>query len=244
MTYCVAMALDAGLLFASDTRTNAGVDHIATFRKMTVYEQPGDRVIVLLTAGNLAVSQNVVSILNERTTAPDGPPSLLTVPSLFTAARLVGNALREVHHLDAEYMKQHQTEFNTSILLGGQIRGEPPRLFNIYAAGNFIEATTETPYFQSGEVKYGKPIIDRVITHKSSLDEAVKCTLISFDSTIRSNISVGAPIDLLCYVRDSLRVDFRRSITADDVYFKDIKRRWSDGLRELFAKVPDPSWDG
>jgi putative proteasome-type protease len=243
MTYCVAMALDAGLVFASDTRTNAGVDHIATFRKMTVYEQPGNRVLVMLTAGNLAVSQNVVSLLHELMRADDGRPHLGNVASLFAAARVVGNALREVHHLDAEHMKQHQAEFNTSILLGGQIRGEPPRLFNIYAAGNFIEATPETPYFQSGEVKYGKPIIDRVITHKSSLDEAVKCTLISFDSTIRSNISVGAPIDLLCYVRDSLRVDFRRSIDADDVYFRDIKRKWSDGLRELFAKLPSPSWD-
>lgn len=244
MTYCVAMALDAGLVFASDTRTNAGVDHVATFRKMTVYEQPGDRVLVLLTAGNLAVSQSVISILNDHTRADNGHPTLLNVPSMFGAARVVGNALREVHDMDAEHMKQHQAEFNTSLLLGGQIRGEPPRLFHIYAAGNFIEATPETPYFQSGEVKYGKPIIDRVITHKSSLDEAMKCTLISFDSTIRSNLSVGAPIDLLCYVRDSFRVDFRRSIAADDVYFREIRRRWSDGLRELFAKLPNPSWDG
>jgi putative proteasome-type protease len=242
MTYCVAMALDAGLVFASDTRTNAGLDHIATFRKMTVYERPGDRVLVLLTAGNLAVSQSVITILNERAQADDGHPTLLNVPSLFAAARVVGAALREVHHLDAQHMKQHQAEFNTSILLGGQIRGEPPRLFNVYAAGNFIEATPETPYFQNGEVKYGKPIIDRVITHKSSLDEAVKCTLISFDSTFRSNLSVGPPIDLLCYVRDSFRVDLRRSIDAEDVYFRDIKRRWSDGLRELFAKLPNPSW--
>lgn len=244
MTYCVAMALDAGLVFASDSRTNAGVDHIATFRKMTVYEQPGDRVIVMLTAGNLAISQSVVSLLQELARTDDGTPHLSNVPSMFGAARVVGNALRQVHHLDAEYMKQHQTEFNASILLGGQIRGEPPRLFNIYAAGNFIEATPETPYFQNGEVKYGKPIIDRVITRKSSLDEAIKCTLISFDSTIRSNLSVGTPIDLLCYVRDSLRVDYRRSIDADDVYFRDIKRRWSDGLRELFARLPNPSWDG
>jgi putative proteasome-type protease len=237
------MALDAGLVFASDTRTNAGVDHIATFRKMTVYEQRGDRVLVLLTAGNLAVSQSVINILNEHANADADQPTLLNAPSLFVAARVVGNALREVHHLDGQHMKQHQAEFNTSILLGGQIRGEPPRLFNIYSAGNLIEATPETPYFQNGEVKYGKPIIDRVISHKTSLDEAIKCTLISFDSTIRSNLSVGPPIDLLCYVRDSFRVDLRRSIDADDPYFRDLKRRWSDGLRELFAKLPNPSWD-
>ncbi len=243
MTYCVAMLLDAGLVFASDTRTNAGVDHIATFRKMTVYEKPGDRVLVMLTAGNLAVSQSVVTILNENTRADDGRPHVWNVPSMFAAARMIGSALRDIHQLDGEHMKQHQTEFNASILLGGQIRGEPPRLFNIYAAGNFIEATTETPYFQAGEVKYGKPIIDRVITRKSSIEEGIQCTLISFDSTIRSNLSVGTPIDLLSYARDSLRVDVRRSIDADDPYFKDIKRRWADGLRELFSRLPDPSWN-
>lgn len=241
MTYCVGMLLDSGLVFASDSRTNAGVDHIATFRKMTAYEKPGDRLLVLMAAGNLSITQGVINLLDEDPSTEIGE-TIWNVPSLFAAARRVGSALRKIYEIDGGYLKQHGEEFNASIILGGQIRGEQPRLFNIYAAGNFIEATAETPYFQIGESKYGKPILDRLITRKSTLDEGAKCALLSFDSTIRSNLSVGLPIDLLCYERDRLQVDIRRSIDQQDPYFREIKRQWAEGLRETFARLPDPCW--
>jgi putative proteasome-type protease len=237
------MLLDAGLVFASDSRTNAGVDHIATFRKMTVYEKPGDRVLVMLAAGNLSITQGVVNILSEDSRSGNGQENIWTVASMFGAAGTVGGALRKVYEADGNYLKQHGEEFNASIILGGQIRGEQPRLFNIYTAGNFIEATPETCYFQIGEIKYGKPIIDRLITRQSTLNEGAKCTLLSFDSTIRSNISVGPPIDLVCYERDRLQIDFRRSIDQQDPYFNEIKRLWAEGLRETFATIPDPCWE-
>jgi len=242
MTYCVGMWLESGLVFASDSRTNAGVDHIATFRKMTVYEKPGDRVLVMLAAGNLSVTQGVINILNEDAHPSNGQETIWTVASLFHAARIIGAALRKVYDVDGSHLKQHREEFNAAIILGGQIQGERPRLFNIYSAGNFIESTPETCYFQIGEIKYGKPIIDRLITRQSSLIEGAKCALLSFDSTIRSNISVGLPIDLLCYERDRLRIDFQRCIDKDDPYFNEIKRLWGEGLRETFATIPDPSW--
>jgi len=243
MTYCVGMLLESGLVFASDSRTNAGVDHIATFRKMTVYEKPGDRVLVMMAAGNLSITQGVVNLLDEDPAAEIGRETIWSVPSLFAAARLVGSALRKIYEIDGGYLKQHGEEFNASIILGGQIRGEQPRLFNIYSAGNFIEATPETPYFQIGEIKYGKPIIDRLITRGSTLEEGARCALLSFDSTIRSNISVGLPIDLLCYERDRLRVDVRQSIDHKDPYFNEIKRRWAEGLRETFSRLPAPYWE-
>lgn len=243
MTYCVGMLLDAGLVFASDSRTNAGVDHIATFRKMTVYEKPGDRVLVMVASGNLSITQGVVNLLSEGPFTGDDKETIWNVPSLFTAARLVGSALRKIYEIDGGYLKQHGEEFKASIILGGQILGEQPRLFHIYAAGNFIEATPETPYFQIGEIKYGKPILDRLITRASTLEEGAKCTLLSFDSTIRSNISVGLPIDLLCYERNRLQVDLRRSIDAQDPYFREIKRQWAEGLRETFSRIPDPCWE-
>lgn len=236
------MWLESGLVLASDSRTNAGVDHVGTFRKMTVYEKPGDRVLVMLTAGNLSVTQGIINILNEDANSVNGPETIWTVSSLFHVARLIGSALRKVYEHDGTHLKQHREEFNVSIILGGQIRGEQPRLFNIYTAGNFIESTPETCYFQIGEVKYGKPIIDRLLTPQSTLIEGAKCALLSFDSTIRSNISVGLPIDLLCYERDRLRVDYRRSIDQNDPYFNEIKRLWSEGIRETFARIPDPTW--
>jgi putative proteasome-type protease len=227
------------MVFLSDSRTNAGVDHINTFRKMHVFERPGDRVLVLLTAGNLAVSQAVMHVLHEEAVHAE-QASLYTVETLFDAAVLVGDALRVVHRRDAEAFKEHGIEFNASFILGGQIRGEAPRLFSIYAAGNFIEATNDTPYFQIGESKYGKPIIDRVITRSSSIAEAAKCALISMDSTIRSNLSVGPPLDLLCLKRDALRVLLHRNISADDEYFRMIRTGWGESLRHAFHALPNP----
>ena len=239
MTYCVATLLDTGMVFLADSRTNAGVDHVNTFRKMHVFERPGNRVMVLMTAGNLAITQAVVHLLRQQASDPDSD-NLHTVDNLFDAAVQVGEALRTVHQRDAAALKEHGIDFSASFILGGQIHGEDPRLFNIYAPGNFIEATLDTPYFQIGESKYGKPILDRVITRSSSLAEAAKCALISMDSSIRSNLSVGPPLDLLCLRRDELRVLLHRNITADDAYFSMIRSGWSDSLRHAFHALPNP----
>lgn len=242
MTYCVAMLLDTGLVFLSDSRTSAGVDHISTFRKTTVYERAGDRVLVLQSAGNLAITQAVTSILEEQMESPESRSSLLTCPNLFEAARCVGEALREMHRRDSGALKDFGVEFNASLILGGQIRGETPRLFSIYSAGNFIEATPDTTYFQIGESKYGKPILDRVIHRSSSLNEGAKCALVSMDSTIRSNLAVGLPLDLVIVKRDRFEVARHMSIDIDNAYFHSLRDLWSDALREAFARLPEPDW--
>lgn len=241
MTYCVAMCLDEGLVCLSDSRTNAGVDHINTFRKMTVFERAGDRVLVLMSAGNLAITQAVISLLREHAAVQDRD-SLWNAPTLFECARLVGETIRGVHRQDAEALKQFGVEFNASFILAGQIGDESPRLFNIYSAGNFIEASIDTPYFQIGESKYGKPIIDRIVTSKTSLDEAAKCALISMDSTIRSNLSVGLPLDLVIYENDALKVGRHINITQDSAYYGQIRKQWGEQLRQGFAALPAPDW--
>jgi putative proteasome-type protease len=242
MTYCVGMLLDTGLVFLSDSRTNAGVDQIGTFRKTIVFERPGDRVLVLQASGNLAVSQSVISILRERIAGGGDAPTIMNAHTLFEAARCVGDALREVHRHDAEALRAFAVDFNAGFLLGGQIRGESPRLFSIYAAGNFIEATPDNTYFQIGESKYGKPIIDRVIRRSSSLNQAAKCALISMDSTIRSNLSVGLPLDLVLVRRDQYQVARHVTIGDDHAYFSSIRRTWGEALRHAFAELPEPDW--
>lgn len=241
MTYCVALLLDEGLVFASDTRTNAGVDQVAIFPKMHTFEIRDERVLVLLTAGNLGITQSVVNRLRDAITA-DAGAHLHNVTSMFEAACLVGAEMRAAFERDGEHLKNHNTEFNASILIGGQIKGERPRLFNVYAAGNFIEPSIETPYFQIGETKYGKPIIDRVVKHDSNMMDAVKCVLISFDSTIRSNISVAAPIDLTLYRTDSFHADCRQRITEGDSYYAMVRQGWSEGLKRVFTELPNPDW--
>jgi len=241
MTYCVGMLLDAGLVFLADSRTSAGVDQISTFRKINVFEREGDRVLVLMSAGNLAISQSLVSLLKEQMAQPDGA-SLLTAPTMFEATRHIGNVLRDIHSHDATAFKDHNVEFNASFIFGGQIGSEPPRLFSVYAPGNFIEATTDTPYFQIGESKYGKPIVDRVVTRSTSLAQAAKCALISMDSTIRSNLSVGLPLDLVSIKRDTLRVQSHVNIDDDHAYFRMIRSHWSESLRHAFHELPDPEW--
>jgi putative proteasome-type protease len=236
------MRLDAGLVFLSDSRTNAGVDHINTFRKMHVFEKPGERVLVLMTSGNLSISQSVVNTLRERLEASRGI-NLNKVKNMFEAAKHVGDCLREVHDRDAEALEKFGVDFASSMILGGQIKGEEARVFSIYAAGNFIEATRETPYFQIGESKYGKPIIDRVISPKTSLDEAAKCALISMDSTIRSNLSVDLPLDLVIYERNALKVRQHVKITRDTAYYGLIRQQWGEHLRQGFAALPDPDWN-
>ena len=241
MTYCVGMLMEAGMVFLSDTRTNAGVDQINTFRKMSVFTQSGERVLVLLSAGNLALTQAVVSLLYERQ-GREGE-SLLTVPNLFEAARHVGDCLREVHKRDVDAFNAFNIDFNASFLLGGQIRSERMRLFNLYAAGNFVESTPDTPYFQIGESKYGKPILDRVFDWQSSLEEAAKCALISMDSTLKSNLSVGMPLDMLCYTRDSLNVDRRARINPDDPYFNSLREAWGERIKQAFGELPALDWE-
>jgi putative proteasome-type protease len=240
MTYCVAMRLDRGLVFAADTRTNAGVDNVAQYRKLHFWRQPGDRVIVLLSAGNLAVTQSVVSNLNEQLATPEpGGPTLFSVPSMFRAARLVGDAIREVRRIDGAALENTKAGFSASFILGGQIGSERPRLYQVYAEGNFIEATDDTPFLQIGEHKYGKPILDRVARPEMSLGEAAKLILLSFDSTLRSNLSVGMPIDILLYERDSLDVRREKRIYQDDEYFKKLSGAWSDALRGAFRNIEE-----
>lgn len=239
MTYAVAIRLDRGIVFAADTRTNAGVDNISQFRKLHFWQRSGDRVIVALTAGNLAITQSVISILNERLNEPETAdrPTLMTVPSMYRAARLVGEALREVRALDGPSLDASATGFSASFIIGGQIGDENPRLFQIYSEGNFIEATNDTPFLQIGEHKYGKPILDRVIVPEMRLGEAAKLILLSFDSTLRSNLSVGMPIDLLVYERDSLDVRRLHRIAEDNEYFRKLSSAWSETLRTSIAKM-------
>ena len=242
MTYCVAMTLDAGMIFASDSRTNAGVDQISRFSKMRTFVRPGERVIVTLSSGNLSITQNAVNTLEQRARNGDGELHLWNATSMFEIARLLGDALREVKSRDGPYLQQNNIDSSANFLVGGQIKGEPPRLFDVYTEGNFIEATPETCYFQIGESKYGKPVLDRVVTRGTSLVEATKCTLVSFDSTMRSNISVGLPIDLLVYETDALAVRMQRRIEETDPYFQMVHKAWGEGLRRVFAQLPDPDW--
>jgi putative proteasome-type protease len=248
MTYCVGIKLNAGLVFLSDSRTNAGVDHISTFRKMIVYEQPGDRFMVLLSSGNLSISQSVREILQIeqlRETREDGgrPHHHLERQEHVRCRRVLGSAVRHVYDRDAEALKHAGLDFNVSFIFGGQVKGEGMRLFQVYSAGNFIEATTETPYFQVGESKYGKPVLDRVLTPETPLDEAAKCALVSMDSTMKSNLSVGLPLDLVVYEANKFETDRVICIDADNPYYRMMHNSWGQKLREVFDSIDDPVWD-
>ena len=241
MTYCVGMVLDEGLVFASDSRTNAGVDHVSTFCKMTVVETPGQGVIVMLNSGNLATTQQVVSRIKQH--AIDAEKPLTAHASMFSVAELVGRELRKtILTTQNEAPEQSDVDFSATFLVGGQVLGEAPRLFMVYPQGNFIESTADTPFFQIGESKYGKPILDRVIQPAISMSQAIKCALVSFDSTIKSNLSVGLPIDLAMVKTNDLRVTKRHRIDAEDSYFRDLRSSWSQGLRRVFGQLPDPQW--
>ena len=242
MTYCVGVLLDDGIVFASDSRTHAGVDNFASFCKMTVFERAGDRVLTLLSSGNLAGTQAIISVLKQKGDVKEGPPNLWSAGTMFDVAVLVSDAMRDIERRDKTYLEKSDLVFNASFILGGQIRGEPMRLFRIYAEGNFIEAGGDTPFFQTGEAKYGKPIMDRVITPSTSLTDASKCVLVSFDSTMRSNLSVGMPIDLVCYERDTLALRKRRRFDQGDPYFSALSKQWSEGVRAVFKQLPELEW--
>ena len=246
MTYCVGIKLNAGLVFLSDSRTNAGVDHISTFRKIIVYERSNDRFMVLLSAGNLSISQSVREILQVeqlRDGEDNEPITIWNAKSMFDVARVLGQAVRRVYDRDAESLKHAGVEFNVSLILGGQVRGEGMRLFHVYSAGNFIEATPETPYFQIGESKYGKPVLDRVITPETPLDEAAKCALVSMDSTMKSNLSVGPPLDLVVYEANRFESDKLVCIDMANPYYRMLHNSWGQKLREVFDSLEDPVWD-
>ena len=239
MTYCVGLQLDRGLVFMSDTRTNAGVDNFSKTKKMFTWEVPGERVITLMTAGNLATTQSLVSLIEERSKAPeDRSPTILHEPSMFQVARLVGATLKEVIEESASSGQVASSKFRATIILGGQIKGSAPTLFMIYPEGNFVEITQETPFFQIGETKYGKPILVRAYEPDMSFEEAVKLLLVSFDSTVKANLSVGLPIDLQIYEADSYKIGVQRRIEADDDYYQVISTGWGDALREAFGSLP------
>ncbi len=242
MTYCIGVLLDQGMIFASDSRTHAGVDNFAKFCKMTVFDRRGDRLLVLLSSGNLAGTQAVIGVLNQRCAAAGATRNLWNAQTMFDVAMLVADAMRDIERRDGEYLQENEAGFNASFIVGGQIGGERMRLFRIYAEGNFIEAGTDTPYFQTGETKYGRPIIDRVVTLAMPLTDAAKCVLVSFDSTMRSNLSVGMPIDLICYERDSLALQKRRRFDDGDAYFAALSHAWSEGTRQVFRQLPELQW--
>jgi putative proteasome-type protease len=247
MTYCVAVKTRAGLVFLSDSRTNAGLDQISTFRKMIVYEKAGDRFMALLSAGNLSISQSVREVLQiEKLVEPgqDEPLTIWNAKSMFDATRVLGAAVRRVYERDAAALRASGVEFNVSMIFGGQIGNEGMRLFQVYSPGNFIEATEETPYFQIGESKYGKPVLDRVITPETPLDEAAKCALVSMDSTLKSNLSVGLPLDMVVYKAGSLHTDRIMCIDEHNPYFQMLRSSWGDKLRQMFDSIEDPMWNG
>ena len=247
MTYCIGIRLNAGLVFLSDSRTNAGMDQISTFRKMMIYEKPGDRFMVMLSAGNLSVAQSIRELLQVETLArgPDEEPlTIWNTTNMFDAARVLGATVRQVYRDDGVALNTAGIEFNASLILGGQIKGEAMRMFLVYSAGNFIEATRETCYFQLGESKYGKPVLDRLIVPTTPLDTAAKCALVSMDSTLKSNLSVGLPLDLLVYREGDLRSDQVVCIDDGNPYFQMIRNTWGQRLREVFDSLEDPYWDG
>ena len=244
MTYCVGLFLREGLVLVSDTRTSAGVDNIAVYNKMHVFERAGERVIVAMTSGNLAVTQHVMSLIEDGLDDPETgrTETIYSVPSILRAAQLMGAAIRKVHDYDGEALREQHVHFDISVILGGQVQGGPMKLFHIYSAGNFIQATADTPFMQIGETKYGKPVLDRNATFETSPMDGVKLCLLSMDATIRSNLTVGMPIDVLIYKRDSLQVGYRQRLHEHDPYYTMLRQRWGEALREVYRSIPSPDW--
>jgi putative proteasome-type protease len=244
MTYCVSTRLNAGMVFASDSRTNAGIDHVSSFCKMRVFHRSGERVIVVLCSGNLSITQSALNLLDEDHRDPGSRRTLYDAHSMYEVAEMVGNAMREVRARDGQYLQQSNVDAGASFIVGGQIAGGRQRLFMVYSEGNFIESLAGSSYFQIGESKYGKPVIDRVIHPETSLLDATKSLLVSFDDTMRSNASVGLPIDLLVYRKDTLQIAYQHQFTETDAYFDMLRKQWTDGLRNVFAELPSPDWIG
>ena len=244
MTYCCGILLRDGLVMFADTRTNAGVDNVSTFRKLHIFKRPGERIMAIATAGNLSISQSVVSMLREGMENPETgeTETLINSPTMFQAAQRIGHAIRQLHSLEGAALEASDVKFDVSFLFGGQIKGERPRLFMLYSAGNFIECTTDTPYLQIGEHKYGKPVLDRAIKHSVDLYDALKIGLISMDSTMRSNLGVGMPIDILVARRDTCEAELSYRIEPGEPYFHDLRERWSAALRQAHMNIPRPPY--
>ncbi len=244
MTYCVGILVEGGLVMIGDTRTNAGIDNIATFRKLHLFETPGERVIGIATSGNLSITQSVLSLVNEGMLNPETGQveTLYNVPTMLAASHLIGRAMRKVYELDGAALEEHGLHFDMKVLLGGQIGDQELRLFHLYSEGNSIEATPDTPYLQIGEPKYGKPILDRAISHDVEVRDALKIGLISMDSTLQSNLSVGLPVDILVVRRDELQAAVFHRITDQDAYFRDLRERWSTALRAAHQSIPNPPY--
>ena len=244
MTYCCGILVRDGLVMMADTRTNAGLDNISTFRKLHIFKDPGERIMAIATAGNLAITQSVISTLNEGLENPETGEreTLMNAPTMFQAAQRIGRAIRSVHALEGSALRAEDISFDVSFLFGGQIKGARMRLFMIYTAGNFIECTTDTPYLQIGEHKYGKPVLDRAISYDVDLYDALKVGLVSMDSTMRSNLGVGMPIDILLVRPDALDAYLDYRIEADEPYFHDLRSRWSAALRAAHQNIPRPPY--
>ncbi|MFL5179191.1 MAG: peptidase [Microvirga sp.] len=244
MTYCAGILVKQGLVMIADTRTNAGLDNISTYRKLHVIAVPGDRVLTIATAGNLSVSQSVMSLLHEGLENPQTGEleTIRQVPTMFRAAQLIGRAIRHVRSTDEEALEEAKLSFEVSMLFGGQIKDGPMRLYMIYAAGNFIECGQEAPFLQIGEHKYGKPILDRAVSYKTELPDALKIALISMDSTMRSNLGVGLPIDLAMIRRDRLAIEVSHRIEAGDSYFHNLSEQWSSALKAAHMAIPRPPY--
>src|SRR5438105_8045617 len=244
MTYCCGILVRDGLVMIADTRTNAGLDNVSTFRKLHVFGVPGERVLALASSGNLGLSQSVVSTLNEGLTHPQGgeAETLLNAPTMFQAAQRIGRAIRQVHDREGSALEASDVQFDVSFLFGGQMKGERLRLYMMYTAGNFIECTVDTPYLQIGEHKYGKPVLDRAMHFDVELYEALKTGLISMDSTMRSNLGVGLPIDVLVVRTDACEADLNHRIEAGEPYFHDLRSRWSAALRAAHQNIPRPPY--
>ncbi len=242
MTYCLGILLSTGLILASDSRSNAGVDNVAIVTKLAVIAVPGERIITIQSQGNLATTQSVVTQMRQVAGKGEFGQDLYLAPTMFDVATMVGAKLREVVERDTKYVTPYGDP-SASFLVGGQIKGEPPRLFEIYSAGNFVEATARSPFLQIGEAKYGKPILDRALRADSSLDHAAKLALLSFDATMRSNLSVGMPIDFLSYVEGSLSAENLITLDDQDPYWRDLRGRYADGLERLVESLPAPQRD-
>ena len=242
MTYCVGILVAEGLVMLADTRTNAGLDNVSTFRKLHLFETPGEKLLALATAGNLAFTQTVVSHLRDGYDRGQGRETLVDQESMFKAAQFVGEVIRHVYRVDGPALEQAGHSFDVSMLLGGQFSGQETRLYMLYRAGNFIEATVDTPYLQIGEHKYGKPILDRAIKADTNLYSALKLALISMDSTMRSNLGVGLPLDLIVLRKQVMRYEVDRRVDAADPYFHDMSERWSAALRLAHKNIPLPPY--
>lgn len=240
MTCCIAIRLDSGLVFLADSRTNAGVDNVSTFRKLRVFEKAGDRVIVLMSAGNLSISQSVLQMLAEQIEKQS--LQIWSAHSMYQVAELVGMAVRDVYKRDAQTLEQFNVEFNASFIVGGQIGTEPCRLFHVYSAGNFIEAAEENPYFHIGEGKFAKPFLATLLDFPYDLDEATKSALVAMDATLRLNVSVGMPLDLMVYEADSLAVTRYKRIEENDAYFLGLRRKWAGQMKAALDCLDNPAW--